>query len=162
MDIFANLSDFVAGFESWQQVGALVLVSAIPFVESYLGSFLGVVLGMNPVVAITAAVIGNAICTFLLIFIADRTRRAVLAGRKAKSDDEPSKRNQKVAGYLERYGVPGVSLLGPLALPSQFTGPTMVALGASAGRVYLWMGVSIIAWGVLSGVLGVWVAGSVA
>ncbi|WP_062079360.1 small multi-drug export protein [Demequina globuliformis] len=160
MDIFENLSDFVAGFESWQQVGALMLISAIPFVESYLGSFLGIVLGMNPVLAFAAAVIGNAVCTFGLIFAADRTRRAILAGRKAKDESEPSKRNQKIAGYLEKYGVPGVSLLGPLALPSQFTGPTMVALGAAAGRVYLWMGISIVAWGVLFAALGVWLVGA--
>ncbi|MFV0285465.1 MAG: hypothetical protein ACK5IM_03625, partial [Demequina sp.] len=66
---------------------------------------------------------------------------------------------QKIAGYLERFGVPGVSLLGPLALPSQFTAPTMVALGASARSVYFWMGISIVAWGVLFGFFGNWAAG---
>ena len=150
-DFFIQLAEFVGDLDSWQQIGALVLVSAIPFIESYLGSFLGVILGLPPLLAVTAAVIGNAIATFLLIAGADRTRKAVKNGRASGDVPVPSKRRQKIAKYMERFGVPGVSLLGPLALPSQFTAPTLVALGASARSVYIWMGISIIAWGVLFG-----------
>ena len=150
-DLFATLAEFVGDLDSWQQIGALILVSTIPFIESYLGSFLGVVLRVPPIVAVAAAVIGNAICTFLLIAGADRARTAVRNGRARPEVEEPSKRRRKIATYLERFGVPGVSLLGPLALPSQFTAPTLVALGASARSVYVWMGISIVAWGVLFG-----------
>jgi len=37
---------------------------------------------------------------------------------------------------------------------SQITAPTLVALGAARRTVYLWMGISIIAWGVVFGVFG--------
>ena len=36
-------------------------------------------------------------------------------------------------------------------LASQITAPTLIALGATKRRVYVWMGVSIIAWGILFG-----------
>src|SRR5690554_3033970 len=120
-DFFLQLAEFVAGLESWQQMGALVLVSAIPFVESYLGSFLGVVLGLNPFVAVAIASIGNAIMTFAIIYGASRARTAVVNGRNKDDARVQSKRRAKVAKYLDRFGVPGVSLLGPLAFPSQFT-----------------------------------------
>ena len=150
-DFFLELLEYVGGLESWQQIGALLLVSAIPFVESYLGSFLGIIVGMESIVAVAVASVGNAIITFALIYGAARARKAVLNGRKTDDARAGSKRREKVAKYLDRFGVPGVSLLGPLALPSQFTAPTLVAVGASARSVYVWMGVSIVAWGVLFG-----------
>ena len=150
-DFFVQIAQFVGDLDSWQQIGALMLVSAIPFIESYSGSFLGVIVGIDPFVAVAVASVGNAICTFLLIAAAARAREAFKNGRSATGPAVPSKRRQKIARYMERFGVPGVSLLGPLALPSQFTAPTMVALGASARSVYIWMGISIVAWGVLFG-----------
>ncbi|MBO1752544.1 hypothetical protein J4G33_12095 [Actinotalea sp. BY-33] len=150
-DFFLQLLQFVGNLESWQQIGALLLVSAIPFIESYLGSFMGILVGMESIVAVAVASVGNAISTFLLIAGAGRARSAVVNGRQGAAAPTPSKRRQKVAKYMERFGVPGVSLLGPLALPSQFTGPTMVAIGASTRSVYVWMGISIVAWGVLFG-----------
>lgn len=150
-DYFIQLLQFVGDLESWQQIGALLLVSAIPFIESYLGSFMGILVGMEPIVAVAVASIGNAMSTFLLIAGAARARAAVVNGRNSADAPAQSKRRRKVAKYMERFGVPGVSLLGPLALPSQFTAPTMVAIGASTRSVYVWMGISIIAWGVLFG-----------
>ena len=177
--IFDGLSDFimtlttwVAGLESWQQLGALVLISAIPFVESYTGSFLGVLVGINPGLAVAAAVVGNTISTFALIALAGGARSAVARGRgrrgeqpgtldesasngssanEAAPNSKKARRNAKIAKYFDRFGVPGVSLLGPLALPSQFTAPAMVGLGASKRSVYVWMFISIVAWGVLFG-----------
>ena len=50
--------------------------------------------------------------------------------------------------------MPGVCLLGPFVVASQLTGPALVALGAARGKVYLWMGISIIVWGVVFGIFG--------
>ena len=47
-----------------------------------------------------------------------------------------------------------VSLLGPIILASQITGPTLVALGAERRSVFIWQGIAIIAWGVLFGFFG--------
>lgn len=149
-DFFLQLTQFVAGLEPWQQIGALILISAIPFIESHLGAFLGVLVGIDPFIAVPAAVIGNALCTFLLIAAASRVRTAATRNRDT-AVAEPSKRRQKVAKYLNRFGVPGVSLLTPLVLPNQITAPTLVALGANKRSVYLWIGISIIAWGILFG-----------
>ena len=44
-DFFTQLTSFVSGLYPWQQVLALVPAGAIPFVESYLGSFLGTLVG---------------------------------------------------------------------------------------------------------------------
>ena len=158
-DILAQLHTLVSGLEPWQQVLALVPAGAIPFIESYLGSFLGSSLGIHPVLAIPAAVTGNLIATFLAIALSGRARDAVTEGRRrrkgaAEHDAKPSRFRAKVATALDKYGVPGVALLGPFVVASQLSGPALVALGAARSRVYLWMGISIIVWGIAFGIFG--------
>lgn len=155
-NLFAQLADFVLGLEFWQQIGALTLVGAVPFIESYFGSLLGSIAGINPYIAVPAAVLGNLVCTFLLIGLASRGRSAL-----ARNQDGQAA-NGKVARYFNRFGVPGVALLGPMVLASQVTAPTLVALGADRRTVYLWAGVSIAAWGVLFGFFGSALAGLLA
>ena len=166
-DFFTRLADLAASVDTWQQYGILFLAGAIPFIESYLGSFLGVAVGIEPSFLVVAtAVAGNLLATFLLIGIAGRARTAVTAGRggggaagtagtAGGAGDQPvSGRRRKIGRYLEHLGVPGVSLLGPIILASQITGPTLVALGANQRSVFIWQGISIIAWGVLFGFFG--------
>lgn len=163
-DFFAQLTALVDGLAPWQQVLALVPAGAIPFIESYLGSFLGTLVGIHPAIAIPAAVLGNLLATFAVTALAGRARGAVLRGRGADgagtegagsaSGAGGGRFRGKVAGALDRYGVPGVCLLGPLVVASQITAPTLVALGATRSRVYLWMGVSIVAWGLAFGLFG--------
>ena len=49
--------------------------------------------------------------------------------------------------------MPGVSLLGPLLLPTHFTAVMLVGAGVAKGRVLLWQGVAIVAWTTLFTVL---------
>lgn len=153
-DLFARLAEMATGADPWQQIGVLVLAGAIPFIESYLGSFLGVLLGINPVLVVGSAVVGNVVSTFLLIALAGGARSAATRHRTARPVKQRSARHQKVAKYADRLGVPGVCLLGPLVVASQITAPTLVALGASKTTVYIWQAISILGWGVLFGFFG--------
>jgi len=57
-----------------------------------------------------------------------------------------SKGRQKLNRWLVRFGVPGASLLAPLALPTQITAATLVASGIGKGRVIFWQAIAIILW----------------
>ena len=57
-----------------------------------------------------------------------------------------SKGRQRFRRFLIRFGVPGASLLGPLALPTQFTSAMLIASGVSRRWVLLWQGIAIIIW----------------
>ncbi|WP_147916712.1 hypothetical protein [Ruania zhangjianzhongii] len=159
-DLFVSLTQFVLGLDSWQQVAALILVGAIPFIESYLGSFLGVLVGIDPFFAVPAAVLGNLLCTFVLIATTSRVRAAATRNSRPEGTPQPTGRKQKVAKYLDRFGVPGVALLGPIVVASQITAPTLIALGATKRSVYLWVGISILGWGVAFGFFGNTLAGA--
>lgn len=133
-------------------VGILVL-GAIPFVESYFGSVIGVLSGLSPFVAIPVAIGGNVVSMLAFVFGVHAVR-----GRVMRDREQPplSPRRQKVKERFDRYGVAGVSLLGQLVLPSQITSALIVSFGASRDRVIAWQVVSIVLWGVVCGVLAVY------
>ncbi|MGJ9426620.1 hypothetical protein ACHABX_12350 [Nesterenkonia halotolerans] len=153
---------WITGLQTWTQdlPAALqwlgvILVSAIPFVESFFGGPIGILAGMHPAIAITAAVVGNMLSLILVVYAAHWVRIAILH-KRPQPDPEKSAKRQKVKRIFDRFGVPGVSILGPLALPSQFTAPLMVSFGASRHAVMAWMLVSVILWGVGFGLIAAW------
>lgn len=153
---WGNLHSWTEGLpESLQWLG-IILISAIPFVESFFGTFIGIVAGMPVWAALLAAVIGNMLSLALVVYGAHWVRSFVLKRKKPKELSEfQTKRRAKAQRLFDKFGVPGVSLLGPLALPSQFTAPLMVSFGANRNLVMIWMFVSVVLWGIGFGLLGV-------
>ena len=147
------LQDFTASMPDFLQWFGVMLVSAIPFVESYFGSIIGIVIGLPPAVAITVAIIGNVISMLVIVLSAHRVRTTVVAGRAQPDQPEESPRRAKLRRSFDRYGVAGVSLLGQTILPSQITSAAMVSFGANRNAVIIWQIISIILWGVVFGVL---------
>lgn len=171
-DLVANVPDVV-------QPLVIALAGAVPFVEGELATAVGVLGGLNPIVAGIAAAGGNFLCVFLIVTLSSRVRTATLARRARReavrvpvnptergsdAPEEPptkvkpdSKGKERFRRYLNRYGVPGASLLGPLAMPTQFTAALLVAGGVSRPRVLLWQGIAIILWTAISTV-SAWLA----
>lgn len=159
-------------FQSWvAQVPELVqpliiaLAGAVPFIEGEGAVGIGIIGGVNPVVAAIAGMVGNFICVAVLVLVSSSARQAVVnrsrerqmalagggtagaaptaapveTGRKAA-------RAEKFQRAFERYGVPGVSLLGPLLLPTMFTATMLAAAGINKARILFWQGLAIIGW----------------
>lgn len=78
----------------------------------------------------------------------------LVATRVAKPE---SKGRLRFNRWLVRFGVPGASILGPLAVPTQFTASILVASGTSRRWVLLWQGVAVIIWTTVSTIL-IWSA----
>lgn len=142
-----GLQDFTASLPEWLQWAGIVIAGAIPFVESYLGSVIGVLAGLPLPIAIAMAVIGNLVTMVLVVLGAGAIRSRVAR------DTPESPRRRKLRERFDRYGVAGVSLLGQTILPSQITSGAMVSFGASRRAVIGWQVVSIILWGVAFGLL---------
>lgn len=142
------LQNFTQSLPEWARWAGVILIATLPFIESYFGSAIGIIAGVHPVVAVIAAVIGNTASMLLLVFGAHKLR-----SRFAKR--EPKRSTQRLRKMFDRWGVPGVSLLGQTVLPSQITSMAMVSFGASRNAVAGWQIVSIVMWGTLFGVLTV-------
>ena len=145
-----TLQDFTSSLPEMLQWVGVMLAAAIPFVESYFGSALGVLVGVNPAIAIAAAVVGNVLSMLVFVLSAHRMRSGIVAGKAQK---ELSPRRERLREKFDKYGVAGVSLLGQVILPSQITSAAMVSFGASKNTVIFWQIISIILWGIAFGVL---------
>lgn len=145
------LQEFTASLPVAIQWLGVMLISAIPFVESYFGAPIGILSGVDPVVSITAAIIGNTLSMLAFVWGAHTIRRRVL---NSKDPQEPSPRRQRLRAAFNRWGVPGVSLLGQTILPSQITASAMVSFGAATRAVIVWQTISIALWGIGFGLLG--------
>lgn len=149
------LVDFTQSLPLWLQWAGVMLAAAIPFIESYFGTLIGVVAGVPLPITLLAAVLGNTVSMLAFVFTASAARAKVLARRSnGEPQPEPSPRCQKVKRMFDRFGVPGVSLLGQTVLPSQITSGMMVSFGASRNAVIFWQVVSIIVWAVVFALIG--------
>lgn len=148
--MFESLQAFTSSLPPLLQWVGVLLIAAVPFVESYFGSVVGVVSGLNPVVAIAAAVVGNVVSMLIFVLSAHRVRSKVVSG---KAPVQASPRREKLRAKFDKYGVAGVSLLGQTILPSQITSAAMVSFGAPKNAVIMWQVISITVWGVAFGVL---------
>lgn len=146
--MFDSIRQFVETTDPIWQWLAVILVSAIPFVESYFGAALGVIAGVPLVVSIIAAIIGNWLSMVLLVLFGHK-----LHGWRKNKNEPLSPQKQKFKDIFDKYGVAGVSLLGQTILPSQITSMAMVTLGVHKQTVILWQTISIILWGVTFGVM---------
>jgi len=164
MNLIEGLQDLMSQVPLLVQPLLVALAAAIPFIEGELAAVLGVWAGLNPFVAFLAAAAGNFLSVFVVVVFGVRiremitTRRAkrrelvptgAAAGSELAPPEEPkpeSKGRQRFRRFLVRYGVPGASLLGPLALPTQFTSAMLVAAGVSKSWILLWQAAAIILW----------------
>jgi hypothetical protein len=148
-----NFRELVAAVPELFQPFVVMLAGAIPFIEGEGASPIGVVGGIHPVVAGIAAASGNFLCVLIVVLVSSRARTAAVThGRRASSrEDRPeSKGRQRFRRYLVRFGVPGASLLGPLAVPTQITAAMLIASGTSRSWVLLWQGIAIVLWTTLT------------
>lgn len=145
-----TLQDFAQSFPGWLQWLAVAIVAMIPFVESYTGTLIGVAIGLPAPIAGTAAIAGNAASVLAVVLITGRIRDRVRARGDSAGRPGTTKVRQRLRRLFERFGIPGVALLGH---PTQISAAAMVGFGADRTRVIVWELVSVTAWGALVAVL---------
>lgn len=129
----------------------------VPFVENYGAVVIGSVAGIPIWAVVIMAIVGNLAIIALLTLLSGRTRDAVLARRGgAAPTPQPEAltgRQQRVRRLFDRYGIPGVTLIGMLLVPTHLIAVTLVGFGCSRAGVLVWQGISITGYAVLSGAL---------
>jgi hypothetical protein len=203
---FAWLQELMGQVPELAQPLILVLAGAIPFFEGEGAAALGVLSGVNPVVAALAAIVGNVLCVAAVVWLGSWVRSGVVQRRRRRGvvgapaggscaaagepgagevadgragaasggadagagagssaagmpaatrvvsrdgapESKPEKKGQqRLKRWLVKFGVPGASLLAPLALPTMFTAATLVGTGVSKSWVMLWQVIAIVLW----------------
>jgi len=182
MNLIESFQDLVGQVPEIVQPLIVALAGAVPFIEGEGATTIGILGGLNPVVAVAAAAIGNFLCVFILVTVSSGARSVIVTRHQARrttkeavlatgstrrasdettdafedddaTSDRKTARMMKFQRALDKYGVPGVSLLGPLLLPTQFTSTMLAAAGVSKARVLFWQALAIAAWSILFGVV---------
>ena len=121
----------------------------IPYIEVQAGSVTGILSGINPILSILLAMLGNFTIVMLCILLAEK-----LNNKFGKEKEELSAKRQKFNRNFDKYGVIGTSMLGWLILPSSIIGFLMVITAkVPKKKAMLWMTVSILFWGLIVGIV---------
>jgi hypothetical protein len=195
---YEGFQDFVAQVPDLLQPLFIAVAGAVPYIEGEGSAALGVIAGLNPIVAGLAGATGNIISVILVVLLSSRIREAAVARRArtrsavpaaampagsslsgatqpgstyngsstyesatatqlqtenertvelpTNTDTKKSKGRERLGRWILKFGVPGASLIAPLALPTQLTAATLVASGVNKGWVILWQVIAIVLW----------------
>lgn len=151
---YEGIQDFVAQVPEILQPLLVALLAMIPYFEGEGAAALGILVGVNPIVAAIAAASGNILIVMGVVLLGSRIRERSVAKRALTTADLPeeetptrtSKGRQRLRRWMVRFGVPGASILAPIALPTHLTAAFFVASGVRKGWVILWQAIAIVLW----------------
>jgi len=136
-----------------QFIGVMI-VAMIPFIEGYFAVPVGIAIGFSPVMTIVAAIVGNWISVMVVILASDRVKQWLQSKKTSeRKQEKQKKRLERGQKLFQKYGVPGVSLLGPLLIGDHLAALICIASGASRRYVIIWQTIAITVWAVGMGIL---------
>jgi hypothetical protein len=128
------------------------LGAAIPWLELALVIPLGIVTGLNPFWVVIVGFVGNMVTVMALIIGYDRFNLWLSKRRQGKEEKE-SKRSERAKKIWNKYGLPGMLLLGPVLIGTHIAAFIGMSLGASKKQTTIWSVISIALWALVFGVL---------
>lgn len=138
----------------------LFIAGATPWLEALLVVPAGIAAGLPFGAVILSAVAGNLLTVAIAVWFGEAIRNA-WEHRKAKRtppvdglESEPlERRPSRSRRVFERWGLPGLAILGPIGLGTQVSAALAVALGQGRKTTFLWISLGTGAWALVAGVL---------
>ncbi|MFB4210558.1 small multi-drug export protein [Shouchella sp. JSM 1781072] len=135
----------------------LFIGAIIPLVEYMLAVPVGVILMGEPVVPVViVAIIGNTLGVIGIVLLGEKIRALILRRKKDTEENKPNRRKEKTQKYLEKYGMPGVGIIGSFLLSSHLSAATAVALGVPKGLAIFWTVIGVLIWATVFGIVSVY------
>jgi hypothetical protein len=136
------------------------LAAATPVIEVLVVIPGAIAAGLAPVPVALVALAGNLTTVALCVVAGDRIVRAVRTRRASRSGGPEAQergpgatgrgggRSGRARRILDRYGVPGLALIGPVLTGSHVAALAALGFGAPRGRVMIWMAIGLVVWAV--------------
>jgi uncharacterized membrane protein len=131
--------------EQWGLVGVFI-AGAIPWMEAIAVVPVGILLGLNPLATVVAAVTGNALTIALFAYSASNIRERIIARRVSKGKSADSPKLEKALKAFDKYGIYGLAALGPFFLGTQFAAVAAVVAGIKPARASILIIISTVVW----------------
>ncbi|WP_127583686.1 small multi-drug export protein [Paenibacillus koleovorans] len=134
--------------QDWSYL-AVFLLSALPWVESAGVVVVAIAFGLNSVLSAILAFAGNWMTVLLVVFLFDRWQRRRARKRAAGGEDvtsQDSKKGKRAHRIFVKYGLPGLSIIGPLLIGTEIAAAFGMLFKAPRRNVLIWMTVSLAFW----------------
>lgn len=132
---------------SWWAYALVFVAAAVPVVEVLVVIPAGIVAGLAPIPVLVLALAGN-LSTVALVIVAGDRMAAWWRDRRPAAVRSADRRAVRARRLAQRWGVPGLGLLGPLTTGSHVAAVAALATGAGQRRVLVWMTIGLVTWGV--------------
>lgn len=122
---------FLAGLIPWMEEAAVIA---------------GILFGLDPVLTVLFAVLGNAITIVIFAYGANAIRNWIVKKREKKGKEPESPRLAKALKAFDKYGIYGLALLGPALIGTQFAALGAVAAGVKPLKASLVTIIGMLIW----------------
>ena len=131
-----------------EQLGlfGVFLGGAIPWLEAVAVVPAGIVLGLDPVLTVVFASVGNIITIAVFAYGGGALRQWIVAKRVAKGKEAESPKFVKAQQAFDKYGIFGMAALGPILIGTQFAAAASVAAGVKPLKVTVVVSVAMVMW----------------
>ena len=136
--------------ESLWEYAVIFLLAAVPWIEAVVAIPLGIIRGLSPVLVVAVAFLGNLSTVILVIYLFEKIKE--FWNRKKGTQTPPGKRQERAKKIWNKYGLPGLSLLGPILIGIHIAAFIGLTLGATRNWTLLWMTISLALWSVVFGI----------
>jgi hypothetical protein len=133
-----------------EQLGLLgvFLGGAIPWFEAIAVVPVGIVLGLDPVLTVIFASVGNIITIAVFAYGGNAIRSWIIRRRVSKGKDSESPKLIKAQQAFDKYGIYGMAVLGPILIGTQFAAAASVAAGVKPLKVTVLISAAMVIWAV--------------
>jgi uncharacterized membrane protein len=125
--------------------------AAVPWLEIALVIPLGIVWGLSPFWVIVTAFAGN-MATVLALIIGFEKFKVWYAKRQQAKGKALSKKSERAKNIMNKYGLPGLALLGPILIGTHIAAFIGMTLGATKKNTTVWLTASIALWSLVFGI----------
>ena len=92
----------------------VLIAGAIPWMEAIAVVPAGILVGLNPVATLIAAVVGNSITIVLFAYFAANIRERLINRRVKQGKSAELPKFEKALKAFDKYGIYGLAALGPI------------------------------------------------
>lgn len=132
---------------------AVFIIGFVPFFEAFVAVPIGILLDLPFISVVIVGITANWLSVMAAMVFSSFIKSLFFEKEKNNSDLFINRRIQKAKIYFNKYGVPGISLLGPLVGTNHIGALVCIIAKANKRNIILWQTISIIIWAVGSGVL---------
>ncbi|RDW15129.1 small multi-drug export protein [Oceanobacillus chungangensis] len=132
---------------------AVFIIGFVPFLKAFVAVPIGVLLDLHFILVVLVGVTANWLSVMAVIIFSSFIRSLFSEKERINSDRFINRRFQKAKTYFNKYGVPGISLLGPIIGTNHIGALVCIIAKANKKNIILWQTISIVIWAVGTGVL---------